>query len=105
VPDPFDGFGTIGDRMHDFVMWRDGWVGDVLVLELDCVAVPIATRVFDMTFVGVVVFRGSGEVSTIDRVECPRAPFVRFFVDLYIATHGRQWHFVVAEWSTHMCIG
>jgi len=66
VPDPFDGFGTISDRMHDFVMWRDRWVGDVLVLELDCVAVPIDACVFDVTFVGVVLFSGSGEVPIID---------------------------------------
>ena len=46
--------------MHDFVMWRDGRVGDVLVLELNGVAVPIDTRVFDVTFVCAVVLRGSG---------------------------------------------
>ena len=104
MPDPFDGFSTIGERMHDFVMWCDGWVGDVLVLELDCVAVPIATRVFDVTFVGAVAVRGNGEVSTIDRVECPRAAFVRLFVDLYIAAHWCQWHFIVIKRTTHVCI-
>ena len=74
--------------MHDFVTYCDGWVGDVLVLELDCVGLPIAARVFDVTFVCVVVFGGSGEVPTIDRVECPRALFVRFFVDLSVQSMG-----------------
>jgi len=85
-------------------MWRDGWVGGVIVLELDCVAVPIAARVFDVTFVGAVVFRGSGKVPTIDQVECLCAAFVRLFVDLYVAAHGPQWHFIVVKRATHVCI-
>ena len=90
--------------MHDFVMWCDGRVGDVLVLELDGVTVPIATYVFDVIFVCAVVLRGSGEVPIIDRVECPCAAFVRLFVDLYVAAHWGQWHFVVVKRSIHMCV-
>ena len=52
--------------MHDFVMWRDGRVGDVLVLELNGVDEPIATRVFDVTFVCAVVLRGSGYVPAVN---------------------------------------
>ncbi len=66
VPYPFDGLCTICNGPHDFVVWRDGRVCDVLVLELNSVAVPIAALVFDVTFVCVVVLRGSGKVPAID---------------------------------------
>jgi hypothetical protein len=28
---------AVGQCLHDFVGWCDGWVGDIFVLKLDCV--------------------------------------------------------------------
>ena len=58
VFDPFYGLGAVRKCTHDFVIWRNGRIGDTFVLELDCVAESIAPCVLDMTFVCAIVFRG-----------------------------------------------
>ena len=58
--EPFYGLGAVGKGSHDPVVWRDFRVGDVFVLELDCIADTIAARWFDVTLVCAVMLIRSG---------------------------------------------
>ena len=57
--DALDGFGTICDSMHYFVVRRDFRIRNVLVLELYSVAESFGPCIFDVTLVGAIVFWGS----------------------------------------------
>ena len=82
----------------------DGWDCDVFVAKLNGVGEPFLLCALGVAVMDTVVFGGSVEVPAVYAVESPRASFVRFFVDLDLATHWCQRHFVVVEWATKMCI-
>ena len=60
VFESFDGLGALCKGGHDSVVWRDDWVCDVFVLELDCVADTTAVRCFDVALMCLVMFIRSG---------------------------------------------
>ena len=45
-----------------------GWISDVFNLELDGVAQSFTSGCFNMTIVSAIVFRGSVQISTVDRM-------------------------------------
>ena len=57
VLDSFDGFGAVRKCTHDFVIWSDCGVSDVLVLELDRVAESITASVLDVALVSAIMLR------------------------------------------------
>lgn len=83
---------------------RDGGVGDALVLELHRVGQSFALGVLDVARVRPIMFGRGEEIPSIDGMICPCASLICLLVNLCIATHWRQWHFVVVEGSTEVCI-
>ena len=59
-------FFAILDGCHQFVVRREGGIGDVLVHELDSVAETSAPSGFDVARVGAVVVGRCGEVPSVD---------------------------------------
>ena len=57
-----------------------------------------------MAIMSAIVFRRSKQIPTVDRMVGPAAPSVCLFVDLNLASHGGEWHFVVVEWAVEVCI-
>ena len=70
----------------------------MLVFELDGVCKLFGFGVF-VTIVHSVLYWQGVEVPSIEGMVCPRALFVRFFVDLYFVAHWGERHFVIVEWD------
>ena len=77
-----DGALTIIDGLHEFVTVGEQWIGDIFVLELDRVGETLGTGGFDMATVSPIMFRGRGEIPTIDGMKRPCSAFVCFFKGL-----------------------
>ena len=54
---PRQEFLAVGEREHEFVSGRNGWICDGFVLKLDCVGKAFAFGVLDVTVVDTVVLR------------------------------------------------
>ena len=86
--------------LHQLVARGEGGIGDVLVLELDCVTEALSLGALDMAVVNSVVVGGCVQVPAINAMGGPCAALVGFFVHLDFATHRSQWHLVVVERAT-----
>ena len=102
---PTDGVDAGGNGPHNLVSWCNGRIRDPFVLKLYCVAEAVTICCFDMTFVCAIVFWRCADIPTVHGMKRPCATGVGFFMNLYIAPHGCQWHFVIVKRSIHVCIG
>jgi hypothetical protein len=46
-----------GDGLHEFVGWADAWIGDVFVLEMNCVGEAFLFGLLDVAIVYSIMFR------------------------------------------------
>ena len=65
----------------------DGWGSDVFVSKLDGVGEPFLSCAFGMAIMDTIVFGRCVEIPSVHAVEGPRSAFVRFLVDLDLASH------------------
>ena len=95
-------FCLILDCLHEFVFGGDLWR---IVEKLDSVAQSLTLSCFCVADVGAIVLGGGKEIPAVDGVVRPCSPLVSRLMNLDLAAHWRQWHFVVVEWPTEMCVG
>ena len=100
-----EGRGTVGEHFHQFVLWCERGIGELLVHELHRVAEPLAARGFDVAAVDAIVLGGRAKIPAINGVERPRSALVRLFVDLDVAAHWGEGHAVVVEWAIEVSVG
>ncbi len=96
--------GAICNGCHEFVHGSEAGVGDVFVVEVDGVTELFTVGGFDVIAVCMVVFWRGIEVPTIYGVEHPGSSGVCFFMNLCIASHGCERHFVIVKWAIEMFI-
>jgi hypothetical protein len=57
-----------------------------------------------VTIVCAIMFWQCEEIPAVNQMICPCTKFVDFLVHLSLTSHWSEWHFVVVEGSTEMCI-
>ena len=88
--------------LHEFILGGDLWR---IVEELDSIAQSLTLCCFCVAGVSAIVFGGGKEIPAVDGVVRPCSPLVSRLMNLDLAAHWRQWHFVVVKRSTEMGVG